>query len=535
MIRALSTVPLLLLLLALPAMAAIINANSASLTDVQAAVNSASSGDTVQVPAGSASWTGTLTINQDINLIGAGTGSTIITDSAATSVQLIVWTTTSNNVDRLSGFTFQGTANTFGDGGSVQIGGTSHALRVDHCNFNLLQRNFELWFTGWQYGVVDHCFFGANAGGSAKVEHDAYGGYYYGDGSFADADYWGTTNAMYFEDNIFTNISVTGFPAIDMDDGSRTVIRHNSFTNVNTASHGTDSGNRGRSLRSQEVYMNYFFWNTNAATPVSTWGIYFRGGTGVIFSNTFDNGFLSGTTMQEYRFNVYYVNGWGGNVTGTNNWDSNSVTLFDSGTHNGANAATVLTDTTKSWTAGQYVGYILLCNPLAYGGVITANTANTITYNGPSGMIFNTGDAYQIHQTYAALDQPGYGQGDLLADVVQNDGIPSNTVLHAASWSRQILDPIYEWGDNLTNYSFPNSSYGTPTIINASPPGNLATIFTNVEYYGNTVKPGYTPLVYPHPLQNGGGGGGSGTATMTIGGGSATMIFGSGSATMTTQ
>ena len=46
---------------------------SPSYTDVTAAVASASDGDTVMVPAGTASWTSTLTITKGIALIGATT------------------------------------------------------------------------------------------------------------------------------------------------------------------------------------------------------------------------------------------------------------------------------------------------------------------------------------------------------------------------------------------------------------------------------------------------------------------------------
>ena len=69
-----------LLLLAASAEAATVNAGNDSLASVQAAVNSASSGDTVVIPSGTATWVSTLIITKDINLIGAGIGQTTITD-----------------------------------------------------------------------------------------------------------------------------------------------------------------------------------------------------------------------------------------------------------------------------------------------------------------------------------------------------------------------------------------------------------------------------------------------------------------------
>jgi len=48
-----------------------------------------------------------------------------------------------------------------------------------------------------------------------------------------------------------------------------------------------------------------------------------------------------------------------------------------------------------------------------------ANTSDTITFKGSdmgSPMKFDNGDGYEICKLSAALDQPGRGKGDLLAD-----------------------------------------------------------------------------------------------------------------------
>src|ERR1700731_4595842 len=86
-----------------------IAAKSVSFADVSSAVNLASNGDTVTVPAGTATWTSTLTITKNISLIGAGIGQTIITNNvpfnpgATTVFSLSVQTNT--NLMRLSGMT----------------------------------------------------------------------------------------------------------------------------------------------------------------------------------------------------------------------------------------------------------------------------------------------------------------------------------------------------------------------------------------------------------------------------------------------
>ncbi|MEK7635593.1 MAG: hypothetical protein AAB405_00715 [Patescibacteria group bacterium] len=59
--------------------AATVQATDCSQSAVQSAINSASVGDTVLVPAGSCAWGSGITIIKGINLIGAGIGTTNIT------------------------------------------------------------------------------------------------------------------------------------------------------------------------------------------------------------------------------------------------------------------------------------------------------------------------------------------------------------------------------------------------------------------------------------------------------------------------
>src|SRR6266540_3089989 len=90
------------------ASAATITARSASFADVSAAIGSAFDGDTVIVPAGTATWSGTLVVTKSINLIGAGQAqrgqTTIVQGGDVTMLELDM----SLHKDmRLSGFTFK--------------------------------------------------------------------------------------------------------------------------------------------------------------------------------------------------------------------------------------------------------------------------------------------------------------------------------------------------------------------------------------------------------------------------------------------
>src|SRR4030095_6593345 len=91
-----SVLAALLLAISGAVQAANINARSPSLADVSTAVASAAKGDTVIVPAGTASWTSTLVINKPITLIGQTTVSytnetsndrTIILDDVSRSIR----------------------------------------------------------------------------------------------------------------------------------------------------------------------------------------------------------------------------------------------------------------------------------------------------------------------------------------------------------------------------------------------------------------------------------------------------------------
>ena len=88
-----------------------ITAASPAYSDVSAAVASAPRGATVVVPAGSATWSSSLSITKGINLQGAGYGNTIITASGGNHLVDIVPDSTvvaNDEIVRVEGFTFDG-------------------------------------------------------------------------------------------------------------------------------------------------------------------------------------------------------------------------------------------------------------------------------------------------------------------------------------------------------------------------------------------------------------------------------------------
>jgi len=70
-----------------------------------------------------------------------------------------------------------------------------------------------------------------------------------------------------------------------------------------------------------------------------------------------------------------------------------------SGNHSGDNNATVLTDSTVSWSTDEYMGYTIQNITDGSEGVVTANTANTITATLAGGLDndWDTADAYVVY------------------------------------------------------------------------------------------------------------------------------------------
>jgi len=463
--------------------AAIIPAHSPSFADVTAAVSSAANGDTVLVPAGQATWTSTLAYSKDITLQGAGTNSTFIVDEVSPRAPVIAVAANTSGESRITGFTFMGgvtnTANPYD--GAVYVGGNCWECRVDHCNFTNLY-NDQLFFDGWNYGVVDHCSFIANFKIAITVSMPAYGGHLYGDGSWSDNEMLGSTNAIVVED-CYIYDEATGGPAanaLDVWAGGRAVFRHNYCLNTAPTTHGTETSGRSRGFRTEEVYNNTIVGTDPNCNSTGC----FRGGTGLIYSNNYVGPYFCGglTQLTDYRAADAFGAWWVAN--GVCSWDSNSPTLFGSGVCTSAGSQT-MTDVGAAWTPGQWVNYTLYDTNTGYGSFITANTATTISFadtgNGAS-LVFSPGDHYQFRQTFILLDQVGRGKGDLLSGYP-----PTNSVLGGTNWPRQALEPVYAWS-NVIN--------GTLTGLACSQP----TIHVNRDFYNDTPAPGYVPLVYPHPL-----------------------------------
>jgi hypothetical protein len=305
-----------------PVLGATITATNASLSAVQAAVNSASVGDTVNVPAGGAIWAGALRINKGINLIGAGTNATFITNGVNGSF-LITVTLSAGTAFRISGFCFD--HNWSSGGGGINVVAKVYqpfyndvnGFRIDHCVFRNSYYNYGLpdtrpiQLSGRVWGVIDHCRFTDNVS-SFAIEGCPWSPNTYPTGPNGDQDWayspgppyyrLGSTNTVVFEDCVFSvTASMPASPGVFILGSSRWtasyVIRHCTISDsVGRFGDLFDlHGNQdSRGAITCEIY------NNTVNATANLWRlVHLRGGTCMVFSNTMTGGGAANIEINE--------------------------------------------------------------------------------------------------------------------------------------------------------------------------------------------------------------------------------------------
>lgn len=481
------TVALLMLLtLCNTLRATTITARSCSLADVSTAVAAAASGDTVAIPAGSATWAGTVTINKGISVIGAGPGKTIISRSSVGQL-FIIDGTTATQPPRLSGMTLA-TSSTYSDGGAwVKVNGKSHGFRVDHIKFDIIPAptspvstsTLEAGGDKEAWGVIDHCYWSKWISGETLfAEANSWGGVgSWGDNSWTDDPYWALDKAVYVEDCIYdgtwywTDETLAG--------GGRMVVRY-CTSKAMTGNHGSDTSNRIRSGRMMEYYNTKFDFPTQQDTATYT-----RGGSVTFFNNRATNVVMEHNTWETLLWRVASnpdfpyggadgINPFDLNATGpVTNHLGNTVNplpspntdqgIYQQGTYSGPNTTSYTgnwysitlpglpSTQTNEWkgftvrniTAWQrfltYPGKSSDLND-KYGGnpnrtwycyVVHSEPATgggtTISWLPPDWGVpqkWLTGDKYEVRKVDRAFDNIGNGKGDLLSGGLYN---PINT------------------------------------------------------------------------------------------------------------
>lgn len=410
-----------------------LTAASAAYTDVNDCVTAAVTGDTVIVPAGTASWATRLSIsNKSIILQGAGAGTqaqcavggqttyTCITMDSTLTTGLVFWTHIATGSPRLTAMTFDGGptgSSCAATAGLLFFNGITDSFRMDHVTI-ISRRCHGLISKGSILGVFDHgTSINASGNFSMYLHTPNYltgtstcanysGGC--GDQAWANPSDFGTSKFLFVEDWTFTRESGAAQYCIDGWIGQRTVVRFSTINDCVIGGHGTDTSGRTRGERAKEYYRNQF----NATAINISSATHSRGGTGRFFDNAVTES--GGNFTRLYDMSHYRT------IAG------NEIALWGACDDN-----TTITSSTSSsdWHTGQ-------------GGL---GSAPRNSFDQGAG----TTDGY------ACMDQIGRGEGD----AISGDEFGGAGIL-PVGWPNQVLDPIYTWNNDIDGVN-------SPAVVNA--------------------------------------------------------------------
>lgn len=261
---------------------ATIIAASCSQADVQTAVDSASDGDVVAMPAGNCTWAarggsgagsknGLYINNKQIYLKGAGKNLTVITDGTTSSDWNagLIYITGSKNFE-ISDFTITGHVY---HGISAYISARDwkiHDMKlVGKTNQKLTGIYIEGINNGTPYGIVYKCEFI-----DSKVDYMGRG-----TADWLTDSPLGTANTNFIEDCTFSRTADDSGLAVDSNNGGRWVVRHNTFDDTHVFAHALGTAPRGS--RFYEIYNNVFramLFNDNGWIGINS-------GSAVVYNN----------------------------------------------------------------------------------------------------------------------------------------------------------------------------------------------------------------------------------------------------------
>lgn len=294
--------------------ASVVTANSGSFIDVSNACLSAGFGGTVWIPPGTNNWASSFN-DIGVNLYGSNSCSITFTNNSGTFglyLQSCGRVTTISNIV----FDITGTGPT---GEVLGLDGSNVCFRVTACTFlDVAQPTlegikvdagaFDSQEVNGPWGIIDHCnFYMPDNDQPYNIINVHANGYFSLVGGFGWSYpmTWGTTNTVDIESCNFaltatspnsTQAACEGFG------GGRACIRYCNFTNIVESTHGPESGTPGQNsgFLQMEMYMNNWFYNNSQVQ----WNYLYnqRGGSAMIWSNTWVNVQPSGNVTEILQF-----------------------------------------------------------------------------------------------------------------------------------------------------------------------------------------------------------------------------------------
>ena len=295
-------------------------ADSVSQEDVQAAIAAATaSGGEVRIPAGTATYTTTFSVwsapklKNDLNIVGAGQGVTVIKDGTNSSSGAVFAFEVNGAVRfEMSGMTLISKTGT-NSSGSLFIRGTSKSVLVHNMTFDMTGitgGRMVTWGTqndsSQGGGVFYVCTWNNPTNTSQGISfHGMTSPFWVDDPS------WGSANTKYVENCFFNYLAGPGDGAFDAYNGAKAVFRYNKVFGTSVGWHGNDSGISGHSF---EIYKNEF---TSLLNPI--FAMHIRGGTALIYDNTFSGAYPKYFVLAVYRgCQSYWLKTWA--ATKGNTW-----------------------------------------------------------------------------------------------------------------------------------------------------------------------------------------------------------------------
>jgi len=301
-----------------------VTASSCSKTDVQSAINNASRGDTVNVPAGTCTWSSAVSITKGLTLSGAGVGITVIMNGAGdgTVLQISPDSTAISNEETIevTGFTIDGNGTGYGligiygapDNGTkpfknlIIVGNRIQNTGSTSGNGNTCIYNFNGQTRGVISGnIFDRCDIVYRPMGSddtTEWSNTAYNNFTYG-----------SADNLYFENN--TILYSTAYNSddnyggwIESGQGGRTVVRFNTWDMANITNsaelwdiHGFQNFYGSSNGQTGTMVVEYYGNKVIHESASNYRWIDHRGSWGLFFNNTYSGGSSPDIEVNQYN------------------------------------------------------------------------------------------------------------------------------------------------------------------------------------------------------------------------------------------